>query len=361
MHDIERRIRDSKPEAGALPEVDVQALVRRAGRRTMATRLSTGLAAVVLVAGAAVTVDQLRPRSSVEIGLVSPATTGQPSAGALGSPDSATPTPTPTSTPVPAQGEILARPTPGEAVEAGPGGPAAPVCATQGAPDGLATIVIGPDVPRPRCRQVLPAQQLQVANDAGETVTAALGAYRFRLDPGEQVTLDLPVSNYLGAGVHRIDSSYGPAQAEVWVLQAPSASLGQQARIDALLEFARDPSDETFARVPLTGTVALGTGEGITVEHAAADLRDPEAWRLDGGVSALAALAGADEQLIFTVGERPSCGSPMPPAPEQLANLTRLAVQPPPDEGCEDWFAVDLYVDDDGTGRIRAVTIDTAP
>src|SRR5680860_237506 len=244
MHDIERRIRDSKPEAGALPEVDVQALVRRAQRRTMAARLSTGLAAVVLVAGAAVTVDQLRPRSSVEIGLVSPATTGQPSAGAAAV--SPSPDPTPTRTPPKAQGEILARPTPGEAVEAGPGGPAAPVCAIQAAPDGL-------------------------------------------------------------------------------------------------------------------GTVALGTGDGITVEHAAADLRDPEAWRLDGGVSALAALAGADEQLIFTVGERPSCGSPMPPAPEQLANLTRLAVQPPPDEGCEDWFAVDLYVDDDGTGRIRAVTIDTAP
>src|SRR5680860_113181 len=234
MHDIERRIRDSKPEAGALPEVDVQALVRRAQRRTMAARLSTGLAAVVLVAGAAVTVDQLRPRSSVEIGLVSPATTGQPSAGAASV--SASGLGTATRTPPKAQGEILARPTPGEAVEAGPGGPAAPVCAIQAAPDGLATVVIGPDVPRPRCRQVLPAQQVEVENQTGETVTAALGAYRFRLDPGEQVTLDLPVSDYLGAGVHRIDSSYGPAQAEVWVLQAPSASLGQQARIDALLD-----------------------------------------------------------------------------------------------------------------------------
>ncbi len=364
MPELTDRIRDSRPDPDSLDTPDIDGLRRRARRRTRRTRVATGLGALGVAAAVAVAVVTLRPGPAVEIDPLAP-----PSGGATA--PATEPTTRPSTSPPAAEavtGQILARPTPGDVQAAEAGGPAAPVCGTDGAPDGTATITVGPDVPQPRCLQVLPGQRIAFVNgtavwrQAGETVTADLGGYRFRVAPGERVVLDLPVSSYLAPGVHVVDSTVGMARANVWVLQAPSASLGQDAILKALVDAAREPTDANLAALPLAPQVTLGTSGGATETRSADALRTPDGWQLTDGPSPLDLLATADaDSLVLTVGQRPSCGGPMPVAPEAFADLTRLSVQVAPgaDGSCDRWFAIDLYVDQDGTGQIHAVVLQT--
>ena len=365
MPEVTERIRDSRPDPATLGTPDVDTLRRRARRRTVRARAAVGVGAVGVVVAVAVAVASLRPAPVVEIDPLAPTTGPGPTATASAPATSSTP---PDDTAAPA-GEILARPTPGDVQAAQPGGPAAPVCGTDGAPDGVATVTIGPDVPQPRCLQVLPGQRLgfvngtRAAGQPGETVTASLGGYRFRVAPGERVVLDLPVSNYLAPGVHVVGSTVGMAQASIWVLQAPSASLGQAAVVKALVDAAREPGDATLSALPLAPQVTFGRVGGGTATRSADALHAPDGWRLTDGTSPLDLLASTDAgSLVLTVGERPSCGGPMPTAPAAVADLTRLSVQVAPgaEGSCDGWFAIDLYVDQDGTGQIRAVLVQTA-
>jgi hypothetical protein len=51
--------------------------------------------------------------------------------------------------------------------------------------------------------------------------------------------------------------------------------------LDALVAFARQPSDETWSELPLADDVDLGLGHHLREVRAARELRDPAAWRLE--------------------------------------------------------------------------------
>lgn len=134
--------------------------------------------------------------------------------------------------------------------------------------------------------------------------------------------------------------------------------------LNALVAFARQPSDETWASVPLADRVKLGLGDRLLRTRSAEALRDPAAWRLDvdlfrGGVgpfSSLDVLASHEGPLEQREGTYRRCASPSRAPPRQLSRLHRLSIQPRERASCLRWFAVDVFVDE--SGDIRAVTLD---
>ena len=135
--------------------------------------------------------------------------------------------------------------------------------------------------------------------------------------------------------------------------------------MDALIAFARAPSDATWAAVPLADSVGLGLGDTLRARRSARELREPAAWRLNidlfraraGTGSALDLIASEQGRLKVTHGPHPHCAtSPPVPPPPQVSDLERVVVQPRNPDGCLDWWTVDAFVDDDG--KIRAVTLD---
>ena len=135
--------------------------------------------------------------------------------------------------------------------------------------------------------------------------------------------------------------------------------------MDALIAFARAPSDTTWRDVPFAASVGLGLGPTLEATRSADELREPGAWTLAvdlfraraGFASALELIASEDGRLQVLHGPHSHCASPAPvPAPPQVSGLRRVAVQPRDADGCLDWWTVDAFVD--GKGRIRAVTLD---
>ena len=51
--------------------------------------------------------------------------------------------------------------------------------------------------------------------------------------------------------------------------------------LNALVAFARQPSDETWASVPFADRVKLGLADRLLKTRSAQELRDPAAWKLD--------------------------------------------------------------------------------
>ena len=134
--------------------------------------------------------------------------------------------------------------------------------------------------------------------------------------------------------------------------------------LEALIAFARDPSEANWDRLPLAASVGLGLGGTVHARRSAVELRRPDAWTLSvdgfrgraGTASALELIAAEDGPLRTTSGPHPHCASPPVSAPPFLAEFRRVAVQPADADGCLDWWTVDAFVD--ATGRIRAVTLD---
>jgi hypothetical protein len=81
--------------------------------------------------------------------------------------------------------------------------PASGICAGPGS-SSLALVEIYPDVPSPRCLQVLPEQGLLVVNRTEVEIVARLGPHEIRLLPGEEGSLPAPFGSYLAPGVHRV-------------------------------------------------------------------------------------------------------------------------------------------------------------
>ena len=133
--------------------------------------------------------------------------------------------------------------------------------------------------------------------------------------------------------------------------------------LDALVAFARAPSEETWSELPLADRVQLGLGDRLLERRPAAALRDPDAWEVElelfrGGVgpfSALDVLAG-DERLEYRKGSYMRCVSPPADPPASVSDLRRLSIQPRETESCLQWFAVDVFVS--AEGEIVAVTLD---
>lgn len=133
---------------------------------------------------------------------------------------------------------------------------------------------------------------------------------------------------------------------------------------EALVEFARQPSDETWSRVPFADQVRLGLGQDLVVRRSARALRRREAWEIDvetfrggtGPFTAFEELADPREDFVYDEGPYPRCASPPAPAPREVADLRRLSIRPREWESCLQWFAVDVFVTNDG--EIAAITLD---
>jgi hypothetical protein len=146
-------------------------------------------------------------------------------------------------------------------------------------------------------------------------------------------------------------------------LTACAGGDGGDDALDALVAFARQPSDETWSELRLADDVDLGLGHHLRERRAARELRDPAAWRLEmrlfrGGVgpfSALRLLAGK-AGLKYVDGPYRRCASPAAPSPPGLASLRRRSIQPRETESCLQWFAVDVFLTDED--EIAAVTLD---
>lgn len=134
--------------------------------------------------------------------------------------------------------------------------------------------------------------------------------------------------------------------------------------VAAFLRFADEPSAGAFEALPFASEVALGLGSELPATRTATELEDPDAWSLDvddfrgyaGPFSALE-LARDTGATDVSVGDYDRCVAPPTPAPDQVAGLRRVSVQPQlgPQESCLRWWSVDLYLDD---GRIVAVSLD---
>lgn len=109
--------------------------------------------------------------------------------------------------------------------------------------------------------------------------------------------------------------------------------------------------------------VVLGLGEAVQKTVPGDELPDPDVWVFDEPFagrtppfSALDTLRRADGDYTIRVGPHPHCaGTPIEP-PAALAGLRQISIQPTDVATCIDWFAVDLFVDDQG--HLRGVVLD---
>lgn len=133
----------------------------------------------------------------------------------------------------------------------------------------------------------------------------------------------------------------------------------------AVVAFARRPSDQTFAAMPLADEVRLNLGNNHSFAISSAELRDPQAWILDVdmwrayvGPFDLLTVAGRDENVAISLGTHDRCtGPPLDPNP-LYAGLQQVSIQPAEltMQTCMQWSALDLFVNDGG--QIEAIMLD---
>jgi hypothetical protein len=83
--------------------------------------------------------------------------------------------------------------------------PAAGIC-----PEGhgeVVTMKVNPDVPDPRCLQVLPNQRLAVVNGLDEELDISLGQLTATIEPGGEYTFEISFGRVLVPGVHYLGTS----------------------------------------------------------------------------------------------------------------------------------------------------------
>lgn len=123
------------------------------------------------------------------------------------------------------------------------------------------------------------------------------------------------------------------------------------------------------------GGLWLGLGEEAGVFRTASQLQERSGWELRkpryfralvGPFSALDVLrrqaeearAAGRDAFIVTDYDFGRCASASIPAPAEMKRYRRISIRPEPAtyDSCLQWFAVDLYVDDEG--KVRGVTLD---
>ena len=135
---------------------------------------------------------------------------------------------------------------------------------------------------------------------------------------------------------------------------------------DAFVEFARTPSTDSFAALPMASVVSLGLGADIDLPSVPAQsLVNPANWIIDrttfrayeGPFSALDLLSRVSVFNSLT-DDHPHCASPPVPAPDGFEDHGRIAIQPARTtiDSCLQWFTIDLFVDD--SGQVEAITLD---
>lgn len=131
-----------------------------------------------------------------------------------------------------------------------------------------------------------------------------------------------------------------------------------------LLRLADSFNEQNLATMPFGEEVALGLGDQLHASRSLPELVDPGGWSIDvadfrgyaGPFSALDVARDAGATVV-SVGDYDRCVAPPTSAPEEVAALRRVSVQPVlgAQESCLRWWSVDLFLDD---GRIVAVTLD---
>lgn len=212
------------------------------------------------------------------------------------------------------------------------------------------------------------AKVTNVPADDTLNLRAGPGVEYFRieeLEPGATVEATRETAAAGDGGIWRlVRTESGEAG---WVnepfLDVPRTS--EEALVAAVVAFAKDPGDDTFAALPLAPTVELGLGPEILVARRASSLRQPSAWELDAEV--FRAYVGPFSSLDLletlgaydvTIGPHPHCASPPMPPPAGLEDLERISVQPRLgfQDSCLVWFSVDFFLGEGGL--VHAITLD---
>lgn len=139
----------------------------------------------------------------------------------------------------------------------------------------------------------------------------------------------------------------------------PVASAGDDPGkiADALTSFARAPTAGAFATLRFAPTVRLALGPTTLRTVEGRQLVDPVAWRLDaddgyegfaGPFSVLDTLAGAAAYDV-TTGTHPRCAGVPAATPPEVDGFRQVAIRPRDIEACIQWFAVDLFLDAEGS------------
>lgn len=316
MSDVRDQIRQSRPNPDALPHLDHEELVRRARRRTVAGRSVAGLAVVVIAAGGVLAVDAVRPAADVTIGSddAAPSESGAPSVSA---------------------GEELG--------------------------DRLAQLT--------EQRRTLERDITQLHDQ--------IDTWEQRQEAGDETASNTLKNLEIQLQAHTIE--LGQVRNQIFALESQLAEDGlrpdpaeraEQRAIDAdrelvddLIAFADNPGPATLEELPLADTVQLGLAEQLMTQRTPDKLTDPAAWTLDteqhrghsGPFNPLDALADSEDIRVLA-GPHPHCSSPPVPAPKAVIAARRVSVQPTTTESCQQWWTVDLFLDDNG--RIVAITYD---
>jgi hypothetical protein len=135
---------------------------------------------------------------------------------------------------------------------------------------------------------------------------------------------------------------------------APAVSMAYR-----LHAFALEPSDGTFADLPLADEVTFAFGTDVVGSRSAAELRQPASWRFDfppsafaGPFSALDALA-ATADISVTPGVHDHCTAGPVPPPPGAEGLEQVSMVSTGDDSCLQWFAVDLFLRDGEIAFVR--------
>ncbi len=145
-------------------------------------------------------------------------------------------------------------------------------------------------------------------------------------------------------------------QAELVVPTAQHREL-----VDAFLDFAADPEDEHFAKLPFAQSVQLGLSSTSVTTVAASSLSDPEQWQMDvaeyaGFGGPFSALEMANRPVEITIGAHQRCAGPPVARLAGLDDHKQVSIQPSAIDSCIAWWTVDFFID--AEGRIDAVTLD---
>ncbi len=182
---------------------------------------------------------------------------------------------------------------------------------------------------------------------------------------GPNVTIDVLEPSEISAdgGLWRLIKL--PGQEVGWVNAAYLAfeRTPEEAAVESLITFAKDPTTANFDAIPLADEVALGISQEVRAVASRSDLRDRQGWvvlldEAHDDVYDLLANAGRWDTFRIETGPYPFCaGSPIDP-PEGYEDHVRVSAQPviyfP--YSCLAWSTIDVFLNDDG--QIEAVTID---
>lgn len=124
--------------------------------------------------------------------------------------------------------------------------------------------------------------------------------------------------------------------------------------VAALVAFARSPSPQRFAAIPLHETVELQFRGFPQATVTAGELYLADRWLIEtdnGQASPLDLIAGSPFELESGRGPRQRCTGPTVDSPADTTWLVPIEV-----DSCLQWFAIDLSLT---SGEIHAISLDT--